>query len=468
MFKNYLKIATRNLAKHKFYSFINIIGLAIGLACTLLILLYVQNELSYDTYHSKSDRIYRVQLHIKFGEKDFEAAMNPAPLAAAVVADYPEVEAAVRLKEQGRYLVKIGETTYREAGLVLADSSIFTVFDIPLLKGTKEALYQPNSIVIDETTAKKYFGNKNPIGQRLLLDNTQDVEVTGVFKDMPLNGHFHYNLIQSMSSLKYSRDTNWLSNNFYTYILLKHGSSPQDLEAKFPGMVIKYIGPMITQILSQSLDEFETSGNFIRYSLMPLTNIHLYSHYDIELEPNGDILYVYLFAGIALLILTLAAINFMNLSTARSASRAKEVGVRKVLGSLRGHLIKQFLSESMIISSISMIAALLLAWIMLPSFNQMADITLSIPFTSPLFYLVLVSSTFAIGIIAGAYPAFFLSAFSPAAVLKGNLSLGVKSGWLRSSLVVFQFVISTVLIIGTLVIYNQLNYIQSKNLGFEV
>ena len=468
MFKNYLKIAARNLAKHKFYSFINITGLAIGLACTMVILLYVQNELSYDTYHSKSERIYRIHTEIKFGEKDFDLVAGPAPMAAALVADFPEVEAAVRLKEQGRYLVKVGETTYREAGLALADSSIFTVFDITLVKGTKEALYNSKSIVIDETTAKKYFGNENPIGERLLLDNKQDVEITGVFKDMTQNGHFHYTHILAMSSLENSKNDHWLGNiNYQTYALLKEGTSPENFSAKFPSLIVKYIGPQLDQMLGMSLDDFEGSGNYLRYSIMPLTDIHLYSHADGELESNGNIVYVYIFSGIAFLILILAAINFMNLSTARSAGRAKEVGIRKVMGSLRSHLIKQFLAESVLISAMAMIVAIILALLLLPFFNQLADTNLLVPFTSPWFYLAIIGSVFFIGFIAGIYPAFFLSAFRPATVLKGKLSLGVRSGWLRSTLVIFQFVISTVLIIGTLVIYKQLQYIQNKNLGFD-
>ena len=467
MFKNYIKIAARNLAKHKFYSFINIIGLAIGLSCTLLILLYVQNEVSYDKYHSKSDRIYRIQSEIQFGEKHFDGTTAPAPMGAALVDEFPEVEASVRIREQGRFLVKIGEVSYREESIAYADSSIFSVFDIEMIKGTNEALYKPNSIVIDETTAQKYFGNENPIGERLLLDNETDVEITGVYKDMPDNGHFRYRLLISMASLEHSKHTHWLSNNYWTYALLKEGNTKQRFEAKLPALVIKYVGPQIDQILDISLDDFTASGNFIRYYPVPITDIHLYSNLDYEMEANGSILYVYLFTGIAFLILALAAINFMNLSTARSSSRAKEVGVRKVLGSLRGHLVNQFLAESMLISTISMVAAISLAWVMLPSFNQLANIQLTIPFSSPIFYIAIFVGILAIGSVAGAYPAFYLSAFRPAAVLKGNLSLGVKSGWLRSTLVVFQFVISTVLIIGTMVIYMQLQYIQTKNLGFN-
>ena len=467
MFKNYLKIAARNLAKHKFYSFINIIGLAIGLTCTLLILLYVENEVSYDKYHSKADRIYRVHTEIQFGEKYFNMSKAPAPMAAALIEEFPEVEASVRLRVQGRFLVKRGDITYREENVAYADSSIFSVFDIILVKGASEALFKPNSIVIDESTAQKYFGDENPIGERLLLDNNMDVEITGVYKDMPSNGHFHYSLLISMATLEHSKHTMWLSSNYWTYALLKEDHSGVELEAKFPAMVIKYVGPQVAQILDISMDDFKASGNYIKYSLAPLTDIHLHSNLEYEMEANGNILYIYLFAGIAFLILALAAINFMNLSTARSASRAKEVGVRKVLGSLRSHLIKQFLSESMLISALSMIIAVLLAWIVLPYFNQMANIKIAIPFASPVFYLAVFGGVLAIGFIAGSYPAFFLSAFKPAAVLKGNLSLGVKSGWLRSSLVVFQFVISTVLIIGTMVIYKQLQYIQTKNLGFN-
>ena len=444
MLKNYLRIATRNLTKHKFYSFINIIGLAIGLACTMLILIYVQNELTYDKHHSNAERIYRVATEINFGGRHFNMPNCPAPLAAAVSADYPEVVASMRLREQGRFLVRVDEETYREEGLVYADSSIFSVFDVPLVAGATSSLDRPNSIIIDESTAEKYYGDENPIGKRLLLDNELDVEITGVFKDMRVNSHFHYSLILSMSSSEHSKHTMWLSNNYHTYILLDDTNSPELLEAKFPGMIDKYIRPQIQQALDLSMEEFFASGNNYRYYLQPLTDIHLHSQLDFEIEANGDIRYVYLFSGIALLILTLACINFMNLSTARSASRAKEVGVRKVLGSYRSHLINQFLSESILISTIAMIFSLALAAVMLPAFNQLAGKSLALPFTDVYFYGLLIVAAVFIGGIAGVYPAFYLSAFKPIAVLKGKLNLGVRSGWLRSSLVVFQFAISTI------------------------
>ena len=467
MLKNYVKIAARNLAKHKFYSFINIIGLAIGLSCTLLILLFVQNELTYDKHHSNANRIYRVATEINFGGRHFNMPNCPAPLAAAVSADYPEVVASMRLREQGRFLVRVDQDTYREEGLVYADSSIFSVFDIPLVAGDISSLDRPNSIIIDESIAEKYFGEENPIGKRLLLNNEMDVEVTAVFKDMPVNSHFHYNLILSMSTSEHSKHTMWLSNNYHTYILLDENNSPEILVAKFPGMINKYISPQVEQALDLTMDEFFASGNNYRYYLQPLTDIHLYSQLDFEIEANGDIRYVYLFSGIAFLILALACINFMNLSTARSASRAKEVGVRKVLGSHRSHLIKQFLAESILISTIAMILSLALAAIMLPTFNQLADKSLALPFNELPFYGLMILGAVFIGSIAGAYPAFFLSAFKPIAVLKGKLNLGTKSGWLRSTLVVFQFAISTILIIGTMVIYKQLNFIQNKKLGFS-
>lgn len=467
MVRNYFKIAVRNLTKHSFYSFINIIGLAIGLACTLLILIYVQNELTYDKHHSKAERIYRVATEIDFGGRHFNMPNCPAPLAAAVFNDYPEVIASMRLREQGRFLVRVDEDTYREEGLVYADSSIFSVFDVPLTAGATSALDRPNSIILDETTASKYFGEENPIGKRLLLDNDRDVEVTGVFEDMPVNSHFHYNLILSMSSSEHSKHTMWLSNNYHTYLLLEENTSAEALVAKFPHMIDKYIGPQVTQALDLTMEEFFESGNKYRYYLQPLVDIHLYSQLDNELEANGDIRYVYLFSGIALLILALACINFMNLSTARSANRAKEVGVRKVLGSYKSHLVKQFLSESILISSIAMILSVVLALLMLPTFNSLAGKSLALPFTEWPFYGLLITGAIFIGVIAGVYPAFFLSSFQPIQVLKGKLNLGVKSGWLRSTLVVFQFAISTILIIGTLVIYKQLNFIQNKKLGFN-
>ena len=308
----------------------------------MLILVYVTNELNYDKHHEKADRIYRVATEIDFNGQYFHMPNSPAPLAAAVVADYPEVEASVRLRSAGRFLVRYEDETFREEKVLYADSSIFTIFDIPLVKGTREALYRPNTIVIDTEIAEKIFGNEDPMGKTLTLDNKTDVEVTGVFEKMPVNSHFHAELIISMSTLEHSKHTQWLSNNYIAYILLEPSASAQELEAKFPGMIEKYIGPQISMALDLSMDQFYGSGNKYTYSLQPLTDIHLYSKLENELEANGDITYVYLFSGIALLILGLACINFMNLSTARSANRAKEVGVRKVMGSQRINLVYQF------------------------------------------------------------------------------------------------------------------------------
>lgn len=467
MVKNYLKIALRTLRRQRFYSFINISGLAIGLACTLLIVLFVVDELSYDRYNKNANRVYRIATEIKFGGKHFHMPYSPAPLAEALVNDYPEVQSSFRFRSRGRYLVKSGTRNFREEKLVFADSSIFSVFNIDLIYGDRSCLDKPNSIIIDNTTSRKYYGDKNPIGERLLLDNDRDVEVTGVYEDIPSQSHYHFSMMVSLNSLEDSRSTMWLSNNYITYLLLAPGADPDALAAKFPMMFKKYAGPQIEQFLNLSIDDWEAAGNRYRFELQPLTKIHLYSKLEQEIEPNGDIAYVYIFSAIALLILSLACINFMNLSTARSANRAKEVGVRKVLGSRRGNLVNQFLSESVLLSSISMVMGIGLARLALPLFNNISGKTLEFPWTSGMFWLIVIIASWVIGSIAGMYPAFFLSAFKPITVLKGKLQSGTKSGWLRSTLVVFQFSISTALIIGTIVIYDQIQFIQNKNLGFD-
>lgn len=470
MFSNYFKTALRNLWKNKGFSAINIVGLAIGLSTCLLILIFVMDELGYDRYNTNADRIYRLDAEIKFGGNHFILATAPAPAGPAMLRDFPEVEKEMRFRNYGGLTVKKGNQNIREDAVIYADSTLFDVFTLPVLAGDPHtALMEPRTVVITEKIAKKYFGNGAAVGHNLIINDSIPYKVTAVIRDMPEQSHFRFDIFVSLSDSKEAKNTvEWFSNNFNTYILLRKGTDPKRLEAKFPGMVRKYMGPLLMSVVNTSLDDFFKSGNYVGMSLTPLGSIHLYSNKTSELGPNGNVQYIYIFSAIALFILLIACVNFMNLSTARSANRAKEVGVRKVLGSLRGHLIWQFMVESVLISFISMLLALGLAWLLLPVFNNLAAKHMSIGlFSRPWLAPSILLLALIVGVLAGSYPAFFLSAFRPIAVLKGNLAAGFKTSWLRNSLVVFQFGISIFLIVGTCVIYQQLGYIRQRSLGFN-
>ncbi len=472
MLKNYLKIALRNLLKQRFYSFINVSGLALGIAACLLIMLYMRNELSFDRHYANAERIYRINGEIKFAGTHYRLAVAPAPLAETLLREYPEIESVVRFRSRGSYLVKSGNATesFREHQIIWADSTFFKIFSVPVLKGdSSTALKDPNSVAISESTAEKYFHGLDPLGQTLILDNNMNTKVTAVFADMPSTSHFRFDILISMEGLEEAKSSNFLSNNFNTYLLLRKGSDPDALMKKFPALVGKYIGPQAAQALGGefTMEKFFASGNKLEYSLMPLTDIHLHSDLTAELSANSDITYVYLFGAIALFILVIGCINFMNLSTARSANRAKEVGLRKVMGSLRRHLVIQFLMESILLSLLAFLLAVGLAYLAMPYFNSISQLNLSLPVSSPAFHFLLVSCALVVGTLAGLYPSFFLSAFLPAKVLKGHLTLGSGSGFIRGALVVFQFAISIFLIIGTLTVNKQLNYIQHKKVGFN-
>ena len=469
MLRNYIKIALRNLWKSKGFSAINIIGLAIGLATCLLIILFVLDELSYDRYNKKADRIYRVDGDIKFGGNRYILAVAPDPMGATLKKDYPQVEQYVRFRDIGGLLLKKGNENVQEDKVIYADSTLFDVFTLPLLDGDPQtALQAPNSLVITASTARKYFNTTQAVGRTVLVDNRANYKITGVIKDIPAQSHFNYDFFVSMATLEESRRNNWVSNNFNTYVVLKEGSDPKKLEAQFDALIEKYVGPAVKQIMSIDMAEFRKAGNYEKLFLTPLTSIHLYSDKTAELAPNSSIQYVYIFSAIAFFILLIACVNFMNLSTARSANRAREVGVRKVLGSLKANLVKQFLTESILISCIALVLALVLAFVMLPTFNHLAakEIKLNLlanPWLLPTLLLMVLIT----GLLAGSYPAFYLSSFKPIQVIKGKLAAGFKTSWLRSGLVVFQFAISIILIIATMVIYKQLNFIQSHKTGFN-
>lgn len=472
MLRNYLLIAIRSLTKHKFYTLINVAGLATGIAACLVIILFIQSELRYDRHYKNTERIYRVNGEIKFGGNHYKLAVASAPFANAAVQTFPEIESAVRFRTRGSYLVKRTETAdnIKENDVAWTDSTFFKVFSVPVLQGNAtRALTEPKSIAISKKLADKYFPDGNVLGQSMILDNRMNVKVTAVFDDMPVAGHFRYDILIAMAGLDEAQQENFLSNNFNTYFLLRPGTDVKALEQKFPAFLEKHIGPQASAVLGGefTMEKFKAGGNIWEYTLMPVTDIHLHSDLTAELGPNGDITYVYLFSAIALFILSIACINFMNLSTARSANRAKEVGVRKVMGSLRSHLVRQFLLESILLSFGSFVVALILAWLFLPIFNSLSQKDLSLPLSDPLFYGLLGGASAFIGILAGLYPSFFLSAFKPVNVLKGNVALGMRSGWIRSSLVVFQFVISIFLVIATITVNRQLDYIQNKKIGFE-
>ncbi|WP_254169125.1 ABC transporter permease [Chryseosolibacter histidini] len=476
MLRNYLTIAWRNLRKHSFYSFINIAGLAIGVAACLIIVLFIKDELRYDHYNVKADRIYRVHTAVRFGGNHFNMNYRSAPEAQTLMQEYPEIESAVRFRSLGSYLVKPegGTTNVKEKNVVWADSTFFKIFSVPVLEGDPAtALKEPASIAISKKMADKYFPGTSALGQSMILDNKYHAKVTAVYENIPVASHFHFDILISMVGnwpvAREAQSTSFLMENFSTYLLLKEGASASDLEQKLPTFLEKHMGPEFAQAMGGdfTMEKFKAAGNQYELSLMPLKDIHLYSDVRGEFEPNGSITYVYLFGAVATLILIIACINFMNLSTARSANRAKEVGMRKVMGSLRSHLVRQFLTESILVTLFSFVLALGLAGLFLPLFNNLSLRQLQLPFNDPLFYLVLLAASVIIGLMAGVYPSFFLSAFKPVNVLKGAAASGMKSGFIRSALVVFQFVISVFLIIATIAVNRQLNYIQHKKLGFE-
>ena len=465
----FFKTAFRGLLKNKRFTALNVLGLAVGIATCLLIVAYVQDEWSYDRYDLHAGRIYRVDNEIKFGGNEKSYATTPAPVAAALKKDYPEVEATVRLAQRGGFRVTKGDQELQENKILYADSTLFGVFTLPMLFGDPStALVAPRSVIITETTARKYFNRVDVLGRTLVFNDTLPFRVTGVIRDIPQQSHFNADFFLSMSSLDESREDAWLVPAFNTYVLLNKGVPAAQLAAKLPGFLQKHAGPQLQDLLHLSFAAFEQAGNKMAFSLTPLTAIHLRSDKLAELGANGNSTYVYIFSLMAVFVLVIACVNFMNLSTARSANRAKEVGVRKVLGSSRNYLIGEFLMESTLVSFASTVLGMVLAWLLLPVFNELSGKTLGVT-THSIGALVsaLLLFSLVIGFLAGIYPAFYLSAFRPAAVLKGQLARGFKDAGLRNMLVTGQFAVSVFLIIGTLAIHRQLDYIHHKDLGYN-
>lgn len=469
MLKNYFITAWRNLIKRKAFSFINIAGLSIGISVCFIIMLYVQDELNFDRFNKNADRIVRIVFKADInGGKIYEANVMPQ-VASAMTKDYPEVEDATRLRVAGAPKISYKGRNFRDDELVFVDPNFFSIFTLPLIEGdVKTALKEPNTLVITKAAAKKYFGNENPIGKTLVFtsNNNEPFKVTGLIDKVPVNSHFQFDLFGSMTGLNEAKSDSWMGSNFFTYILLKPGSDYKKLEAKLPGMVEKYMGPQIQQQMGVSLEQFRKKGNGLGFVLQPLTSIHLYSHSNYELTSPGNVMYVYIFSAIAIFMLLIACINFINLSTASASKRAKEVGVRKVIGSGRLQLVKQFLLESALLTFFALLISYGLIQFLLPVFNDISGKDLSFEFEIRIIAAFIGLGVF-VSIVAGMYPAFFLSSFKPASVLKGKFTGGNNSFGLRSSLVVFQFFISVALIVGTIVVWQQMKYIQHKNLGYN-
>lgn len=468
MFKNFLLIALRNFYKFRFYTLINIIGLTIGISACLVILLFVRFELSYDRFHENAGRIVRVDWDLQMGDvRTYNAAVTP-PMAEAFVRDYPEVETAARFRYNGSFQFKRDVENIVEWQVVYADHDIFNIFTIPFIAGDPStALKDPHAVVITKTCAAKFFPKEDPIGKTLIKDNETIYTVTGVVEDLPENSHFHYRMFLSMEGLEESKNGNWIGGPFNTYLLLRPDADYKQLERKLPGMVEKYVLPHAkTSLGADFMNEFMAAGNQLTLRLRPLTDIHLHSHLRNELESNGDINNVYLFSAVAVFILVIACINFMNLATARSTRRAREVGVRKVMGSTRFHLALQFIGESTMLSILSFLLALVLTELTLPLFNTITGMNLRVPFDDIALGLTITAVAILVGILSGIYPGLVLSAFRPVHVLKGKL-YGNRPAFLRSGLVVFQFTISIFLIIATLALYQQMEYLKNRNLGFN-
>lgn len=470
MIRNYIKTAWRNLVKNRVFSFINVFGLAVGLTCCMLIAAYLYSELTYDTYSANYKQLYRIGVKTLANGGMTDFASVDVAVGEGIKHTYPEVLAYTRIVRQGPMFVTFGDRQFKESNTALVDANFLQIFSVPLIQGDeKTALTEPNSVVINHDLAVKYFGNDQPIGKMLKLGPTL-MKVTGVIDKVPDNSHFHFDAFVSMSTIAHNLQQTWSNVGFYTYLLLDKNADPKKLEAQFPKLVAEHVVPEVQRDMGVSLAEAQKAVNTFIFYLIPITDIHLHTSTKYDLEPNGDISYVYIFGALAVFILLLACINFTNLSTASSAKRSKEVGIRKVMGSLKEWLVTQFLVESVMLTVFSMLLALGFVYLLLPYFNNLAGKHITIRFFLNYKALLIgLALTLLVGIMAGLYPAFFLSSFRIINVLKGNTGTAepAKKNLLQSSLVVFQFTVSTALIICTFIVYQQLHFMQNKKLGYD-
>lgn len=471
MLKNYFTIAIRTLHKRKFFASINILGMTAGITACLLIALYIIDEFSYDRFHANADRIYQVGLHNKFGDNDLRRANTCPPLADAMLADIPEVESTLRIHSWLKMDLRYGDKAFVEDKVIFTESNFFDFFSFKLVSGNpKTALKEPNTIVLTEKTARKIFGDENPLDKLIVIDQGDKVtyKVTGVAADCPGNSHFKFNALLSAGADSYFKVDSWLNSGVYTYFLLKEGASVSDVEKKLEKLVTKYLAPALKNFLGNSIEEFRKAGGIYSFYTTKITDIHLRSTSQEDIDPGGSMMYMAVFGGIGVFILAIACINFMNMSTAQSASRAKEVGLRKTLGSLRSQTIGQFLAESMLYSLVAVALAVVLCFFLLPAFNTLSGKELSIiNLLNVEFMLGAGFMLLTIGLLAGSYPAFYLTSFKPVDVLKGKVTAGLKSKGIRSTLVFFQFAISIFLIIVTSIMYTQINFMKERQMGMD-
>lgn len=456
MFKNLVKTAVRHIVKHPGYSFLNVLGLTLGITSALFLLIYVADEVSYDRYHEKADRIYRVSSKITEPDDQFTWLVAQIPFGPAVVQDYPEVEAYVRFINMPTALYKYEDKEFNEESFFYADSSLFDIFTYKVIRGdARSALLEPNKIALTETVAARYFGEDDPVGKTLTAGNAA-YEVTGVIEDVPFNSHFRFEALASRTNLP-ERIGSWGNFGVFTYLLFPEGLDVKAFEKKMQGMYAAYMEPIFGPINIK-----------IEYILEPIKEIHLYSTNAGEPEPTGSITYVYIFAIVALFLVLIAAMNYMNLATARSSGRAREVGLRKVVGSRRGPLVWQFLSESVIFTIISLIISIVLLMALLPRLNLLAGKSFDLNVLySPVVLMSVIGVIVLVGLIGGSYPAFFLSRFSPVTVLKGEITQGIAGRLFRKILVVIQFTVSVIMIVCTLVVLKQLNYLKNMDQGYD-
>jgi putative ABC transport system permease protein len=471
MFNNYLRIAVRNQWKNRGLAAINIIGLATVIGTCLLIFLYVFDEFSFDKFNLNADRIYRIGHDVKWGGNHFDLAQAPAALGPEALREFPQVDQYVRFSWHQPIVIKKGDENLSETKVTYVDSTLFDVFTLPMIAGNpKTALTEPHSIVITEAMAYKYFNRSNPLGEIMILNDNQRYRISGIMKNLPEESHFHFQFFLPMCENEDSRngDNGWISENYNTYFLLRKDADARRLLPELDKMLDRHVVSILRNTMGTSAEQFKKDGSFVHNTLMPLAAIHLHSDKLGELDANGNITYVHAFSAAAVFLLLIACSNFMNLSTARSSNRAREVGVRKVLGSLRHHLIGQFLAESFALTFIAVLLGLLMAVLLLPWFNNLTSKQLNVSLLfQPVMLTALIVLMLVAGLLGGTYPALYLSAFNPIEVLKGKHARGFKNVWLRNSLVVFQFTSSIILIAATLIVYNQLSYIRSKDIGFN-
>ena len=470
MLQNFIRIAIRNLLRQKGYTLINIIGLSVGIASALLIFMFVFNENNYDRFNQQAKQIYRVYQDAFFSGEHMQSSWTPAPLASTLKSDFPEVLKTVRMDDNSDMLVTADSKYYILPHVVFVDSSFFSVFSYTLLQGDPHrALLDPYSVVLTKSTARKIFGDADAMNRTFKLENDSVLyRVTGISQDPPGNSHFDFDMLISFSSRTDSKSDFWLNNFLYTYVILPDNVKPAELEKKFPEMIKKYIGPQLQKVVGLTLDEFMKKGNVLGYRLQPLLDIHLNTSIRHGLKPSSNQKYLYIFSIIGLFIILIACINFMNLATARSTNRAREVGMRKVLGSDRKTLVAQFLAESILLSILSLGLAIVILELTLPYINSKISLHLGMDMIHgwQLAFLLLGISML-IGIIAGFYPAFLLSSFKPAAIFRDKIKSGSKGSLLRNILVTVQFIITIAILVCTLVVYEQLSFMQHKDLGFD-